>query len=209
MSDQAPESPDRGQADEQIRAGVAEHAEQVRASTPRPEAGQNEQLGAQIAAGGSGATDVDVPSLLSAIKQMSDRVAALEQEKRQQAGNPLVGTAESLRDVLAAHAARTSTGVDHAPALSLADDLVDAAGNAAESGRLEHVASIGAKLETWLKRHHPGPGDFHDFRQALDFAGVHLADALENYQADAPSSAAPAVTSSRPPARVIAGNVTG
>jgi hypothetical protein len=212
MSEQ-PETPTPEQA--QVKEDIRDRAEQVRSSTPPPRDDQNEQLGAQAAVAGAGATDVDVPQLLAYIKQLSERMETLEAEKRDQNAPPLLGTIESLGNLLRAHAASAPRDagntplIDHKPVLALADDLADAGKNAVESGDLTHVKAIGAKIAKWLERNHPGPGENAHYRQAVDFAGPHLEDAAENFEAQPKRTPAPAVGSSRPPAKVVPGSVTG
>lgn len=161
---------------------------------------------AQAAAGSSlGATGVDTAQLLAAIRQMQARVETLEAEKRAGSAPALVSTAESLRDLLKLHAAGDPA---HADVLRYADDLVDAATNTVTSGDTGPVISIGAKIWKWLRRNHPGPGENAYYRQAVDFAGPHLEDAVDAFEPPV-RSAAPALGSSRPPAQVVQGNVTG
>lgn len=177
----------------------------------QPLTAPDDQLGAQVAAGQAaagvsmGATDVDVSQLLAAIQQMQARVETLEEEKRAQHAPALVGTAESLRDLLKLHSAGDPA---HADVLRHAEDLVDAANNTVKSGDTGPVTAIAAKIEKWLRRNHPGPGENAYYRQALDFAGPHLEDAVDSFEPPQ-RSAAPALGSSRPPARVVQGNVTG
>jgi hypothetical protein len=90
----------------------------------------------------------------------------------------------------------------------LADDNVDAARNAVESGDAGPLRQVNARLERALLRWHPGPGDNHYFTQALAHVQVHIPDAADTITEPTPSSA-PAVGSSQAPAKVLQGSVTG
>lgn len=188
-------------------------AAQIRAQDPGLDRGAipDDQLGAQLAAGQAasgvplGATDVDVAQLLAGIAQMQERIAALEAEKRSGQAPALIGTVESLQDLLRVHDSQTP-GIDHTEVLSHADDLLEAARGAVQTGDVSHVTQIGQRIARWLDRHHPGPGDHHYYAQARDFAGPHLDDAASSLEV--PISA-PAVGSSRAPVPVLQGNVTG
>lgn len=208
MSEPTPTAPDGGQdvtPDQAVRDGLAQHAQDTR---DRP-ATSPDELATQAAEQGASPTEVDAGALLKHIQAMQARLEALEQEKRAGNAPPLVATLEAARDLVTAHAAHTP-GTDHAEALSLADDLVDAGKNATQSGDLGYVREIGARLHKWLTRHHPGPGENSYYRQALDFTGTHLEDAADAYEDQAPKpSGAQEVTSGRPPAKVISGSVTG
>lgn len=179
-----------------------------------PEGGTDPaDLGAQLAAGqvaagvDVGGTDVDTAQLLAGIQALQDRVAALEEEKRAGAGDPLANSVASLKALLGLHAAH-SPAIDHAATGGLADDLADAASNAVKSGDTAQVEKITGKIAAWLGREgNPGPGDFPYYRQAVDFATYHVPDAAAGVEA--PASAAPAIGTDRAPAKVIAGNVTG
>ena len=163
------------------------------------------QLRAQQAGAPAGLTDMDVSALLAGIKALQDRVDALEAEKSSGAGLPVVNTAQALRDLIATHAAHTP-GTDHADLLRLADDAVDAAGNAASSGDGGPLTDISGKIARALQRANPGPGTHHSYQQAVGFAEVHLPDAAA--QLVPKSRAVAAVGSDRPPAPVIQGSVT-
>lgn len=170
------------------------------------------ELGAKLAAGQAaanvhvGGTEVDAEELLAAIQALQERVASLESEKRAQTADPLVNSVESLRALLSLHAAM-SPGIDHSAVGGLAEDLADAAGNAVKSGDVGHVEKIVGKIEAWLHRGgNPGPGDYPYFRQALDFAQYHVPEAAANVT---PPTEAVAIGTSRPPAKVLQGNVTG
>lgn len=176
-----------------------------------PDADVAAQLAAGQAAAGvdMGGTFVDEDAIRALIEQQVrlQVAAALRAAGAEPPGEPLVNTAVALRNLLKTQASM-SPGIDHAAALGLADDLVDAANNAVESGDVTHVEKIAARLTTWLERlGHPGPGDFHYHRQALDFAKYHIADAAARVQPPAPPMAP--LTSTRAPAKVLEGSVTG
>jgi hypothetical protein len=173
--------------------------------TPPPEA----DMAAAAKEAGADPTTVDVTKLLAGIQAqqaaMQKRIDELLAEKASGAAVPVQSAAENLRDLVQAHA-RHTRGPDFSDVLRLSDDAVDAASNAASSGDGGAVTSIAAKLTRALKKVHPGPGDHHYFKQALDFAEVHLPDAADGLT---PQANVPAVTSSQPPAKVISGSVTG
>jgi hypothetical protein len=177
------------------------------ATGPDPDA-----LAAKVATGVPGETDVR--ELLAQMQAQQNAMAA--EIARLRAGgdpsglHPLAGTAAAAREQLTVHLTHNNllNSPPHAAALRLADDLVDAAGNAVESGDVSQVRDIGGRLERALKRIHPGNGDNHYYRQAVEFVRDHLPDAADTVTAPTPSSA-PAVASSQPPARVVAGSVTG
>ena len=176
-----------------------------------PDADVAAQLAAGQAAAGvdMGGTFVDEDAIRALIEQQVrlQVAAALRAAGAEPPGEPLVNSAVSLRNLLRVQAAM-APGIDHTAALGLADDLVDAAGNAVESGDVTHVNKIAARLTAWLERlGHPGPGDFHYHRQALDFAKYHIPDAAEKVQPPAPPMAP--LTSTRAPAKVLSGSVTG
>lgn len=155
--------------------------------------------------------ETDVKALL---RQMQAQQAAMAAEiARLKAGqapaglHPLIGTAQSARDLLAVH-------FDHNPkpsageVLRLADDTVDAAKHAVESGDVSRVRDLGGRLERAARRAHPGSGEHHYYAQALDFIAGHLPRAADTVTGPAPSDA-PAVGSDRGSVPVIAGSVTG
>lgn len=167
------------------------------------------QLAAQQASAPAGLTDVDVNALLAGIKALQDRVDALEEEKASGAGLPVQNTAEALRDLIATHAAHTP-GVDHGDLIRLADDAVDAATNATQSGDGGPLTDISGKIARALRRVDPGPGTHHYWQQAIGFAEVHLPDAagqLVKKPQRAPAGAVASSGKASPP--VVQGSVTG
>jgi hypothetical protein len=176
-----------------------------------PDADVAAQLAAGQAAAGQamGGTVVDEDAIRAYIETMVRQqvTAALRAAGAEPPGEPLVNTATSLRNLLKTHASM-SPGTDHTAALGLADDLVEAAENAVKSGDVTYVGKIAAKLTAWLERlGNPGPGDHHYYRQALDFAKYHIPDAAENVHP--PVQSAGLLTSTKPPAKVLEGSVTG
>jgi hypothetical protein len=175
------------------------------------------ELGAQLAAGqaaadqpiGAAPDAPDPAQLLAMIQDLQTRYSQLEQEKRTTGAAPLISTAESFRNAVADHVSGKTTGHQdadkHAEIQGLADDLLDAAHNAVGSGNGDPVLQLARRVEAALRRIHPGPGDHHYFRQAESFIGdvPELADQL------APPTKFAAVGSSRAPAKVVQGSVTG
>ena len=160
----------------------------------------------------AGPAQVDVAALVA---QLQAQIAELGKEVRQlRQGapgglHPLPGTAKAIRDMLATHFLHRP-GDDGAAVLRLADDTVDAAANAVESGDTSTVRDLAGRLERAINRAHPGPGDHHWIRQALDFTRNHLPEAADTVTGPAAGTApAAAIGSDRPPASVVAGSVTG
>jgi hypothetical protein len=189
----------------------AEAAAQLRnapdpGTAPPPEAEVAAGLAVKQSAAPAGVTEVDIEQLMAAMKAMQARVDALEAEKAAGNAAPVKGNAEVMRELLRVHAAH-NPGTDHGDVLRLADDMVDAAGNAAETGDAGIIHELAGKMERALTRVHPGPGDHSYFAQALDFAKYHMHDSADQLTRKPPP--APAIGSDRPPAQVVQGNVTG
>lgn len=192
---------------------LAAAADQLRSAAPSPDAPMSKEefaadLAARQAAAPAGLTEVDVAQLLAGIKLLQDRVDALEAEKASGAAIPVLNTAEALRDLVATHAAHTPD-TDHSDLLRLADDAVDAARNAAESGDGSLVTQISGKISRALHRVHPGPGTHHWFTQALGFAEVHLPDAAAQLVPKPARVPAGAIVTPAGGVPVIQGSVTG
>jgi hypothetical protein len=190
---------------------LAAAADQLR-SAPAPSMAPPEEgdvaagLAAKQAAAPAGVTSVDVDQLFAAMKAMQGQIDQLLAEKQAAAAIPVVGVATDLRDLVTAHAAHTP-GKDHGDVLRLADDIVDAARNAAQSGDGGILHDLAGKMARALKKVHPGPhGDLHYIAQAADFAAEHLPEAALKL---VPLTRAPAVTSDRAPVSVVQGSVTG
>lgn len=176
----------------------------VGASIPPP------LLGARIGAAGPDQVDVSAleDRLNAQIAALAAEVSRLKQGQAARGTHPLAGTAKAIRDMLATHFDH-NLGADGGPVMRLADDVVDAAGNAVTSGDTSTVRELAGRLERAMNRVHPGPGDHHWFRQALDFTRNHLLEAADTITEPADGPAGPAIGTSAAPARVIPGSVTG
>ncbi len=182
-----------------------------------PLAADPAELAARLAAGqqaaalpvGAASDAPDPAHLLAMIQELQSKYQQLEAEKRTAGAEPLISTAESFRNALADHVSgKTTGGTDpgkHAEIQGLADDLLDAAHNAVTSGDGNPVVKIAQRIERALRRIHPGPGDHHYFRQAESF----IADVPDLADQVAPPTTFPAVGTSRAPAKVVQGSVTG
>lgn len=157
----------------------------------------------QTAAGVTGVTDVDVAALIHGMQQqmaaMAAQISQLQAEATPSGPHPLQATARMLRHHLADAEHRES----HAPAVALAEDLVEASGHAVTSGDLTHVKSILARLDKWRRRNPVPPGDAYHARQADEIIGYHLPDQVETF---VPRPKAPAVAGAAP-VPVITGSV--
>lgn len=166
---------------------------------------------AQQVAGSASATEVDVPALLAQMQAqqaaMAEEIARLRAGQGPQGDHPLVGVAQQAREQLALHFSHDDTTRNPENVMRLADDLVDAAGNAVESGDPSAARNVGEKLLRALAKVNPGPGDHHYYAQALGFVRDHFPDAADTITEARPSSA-PAVSGGAP-AKVVAGSVTG
>ena len=150
----------------------------------------------QDAAGvGTGETSVDAAALLAMIKGMQAQIDALNAEKSAATAQPVLGTAEAIRDLLVLHA--------DAGASAIADDLVAAAQSAVESGDGGYVEQIRRKLVKYLTRNAPVPGENYAYGHALDMASNHLSDALDDLE---PAAGAGALV---PAGTVVPGTVVG
>lgn len=156
-------------------------------------------------------TEVDVPALLARMQAQQDAMAAeiarLKAGQAPQGEHPLIGTAVQTRGLIATHVERGGGRNEGPQLLRLADDVIDAARNAVDSGDTGPVRQLSQRLERALIRVHPGPGDHHYFTLALSGAGAHMQDAADAVTGPAPASAG--AVSGGTPARVIAGSVTG
>lgn len=158
---------------------------------------------AGIDVSGASATEADVKAMLAQMKRMQDQLDALQAERAARNAPALVATAESLRDQLRVHASGISGATaDHTKVLALADDAVDAAGNAVDSGDVGPLRQITDRIGRALQAVHPGPGDHHYFAQALGFV-THLHNAMDDFTAD---QAKPAPAGN---GKVLEGSVTG
>ena len=187
---------------------LAAAGQQVQAP-PIPPGPDPDEVAAKAAA--ASPTETDVHALLT---QMQAQQAAMAEEiRRLKAGqapdgvHPLIGAATSARDLLAVHFDHGGKG-NGPEVMRLADDLVDAAGNAVDSGDPAAARQVGQKLDRALMRAHPGGGDHHYFTHALDFIRHAVPDAADTITAPKQTNA-PALSSSSGSVPVIQGSVTG
>ena len=154
-------------------------------------------------------TETDVTALLAAMQQqmaaMAAQIRTLKASQVPEGEHNLIGASAQARDLIATHYEFSPRGPE---LVRLADDLVDAARNAAASGDTAPARQVAARLERRLLSFHPGPGDHHYFRQALGLVSLHIPDAADTVTQPQPTGA-PAVGSSQPPARVLEGSVVG
>lgn len=165
-------------------------------------------LASRQAAGPAGVTSVDVDRLLAGIAALQARVQVLEAEKASGAAEPVLNAAQALQSQVQLHAAHHPE-YDHSGTLRLADDVVDAAKNAADSGDGSIVTELAGRLARALHKVHPNRGEAHYFRQALGFAEVHLPDSAAQLVPKPAQAPAGAVTSSGASVPVVQGSVTG
>lgn len=200
MADPKPE--DLAAAADQIAAAPAP------ASAPPPEAEVAARLKAQQSASPAGVTEVDPAQLFAMIQALQQRIDTMEEERAAGEAPPLLSTAQTVKDLLSVHAAH-NPAVDHTAVLALTDDLVDAAGNALDSGDGSELRKIGTRLERAIGKIHPGPGDHHYLNQALGFVRDHLPEAVDELRPRPAKEPAAAVGTDRAPVKVVQGSVTG
>ena len=186
---------------------LAQQATDLRTAAAPDETELAAGLAARQAAGPAGVTSVDTEALMAGIAALQARVQALEAEKASGAAEPVTNTAEALRSQVQLNAAHHPE-FDHTDVLRLADDVADAAGNAADSGDGSIVTDLAGKLVRALRKVTPNRGETHYWRQALGMADVHLPEAAAAL-VPKPQATAGAIGSDQPPAKVIQGNVTG
>jgi hypothetical protein len=154
-------------------------------------------------------TSVDADAMLAMqrqIAQLQEQMAAMQGASATGAGeHAAVSNAKTLRGLISQH---FEFHHKRAELEGLADDVVDAAGNAVESGDAGALRNVTEKLARRLRFFNPGPGDHHYYRQALGFVTDHIPDAADTITDQRPSSA-PEIGSDRAPAKVVAGSVTG
>jgi hypothetical protein len=161
-------------------------------------------------------TVADISAILA---QMQEQQAAMAAEiQRLRAGqrpsglHPVIGAANSLKDLLATHFDYSLPRGDKDAVLRLADDVTDAASNAFDSGDTGPLRDVSAKLSKALSRIDPGPGEHPYYRQAVAFANVHLPDAADTITGPNPDAQPkPAAVSGAggKPTQVLQGSVTG
>ena len=176
--------------------------------------GQSAPIGTGLAgdASGGSAPEVDVSALIAQMQAqqaaMAEEIRRLKMDRGDSGEHPAIATARSLRDQVAQHVDLYAGVKDGAGLVRLADDVVDAAGNAVSSGDPSTLRGLAARLARRLDAVHPGGGDHHYINQALAFARSHLPDAADTITEPQPSGAV-AVGSSSAPVKVLAGSVTG
>jgi hypothetical protein len=173
---------------------------------PAPDA-----MAAQVAQGVP--TIADVSAILAQMQAqqqaMAAEIARLRAGQAPAGVHPVIGSANALKELLAAHFGTGGGRGDKDTVLRLADDVADAASNAFESGDTSAVRGLAGKMERALARIHPGPGENPYYRQAVHFASVHIPDAADTITGPNPNAAPPAAVSGGAPVQVVAGSVTG
>src|SRR5271170_6319215 len=122
-------------------------------------------MAARIPAATPTETDVNavIATMQAQMAAMAEQIAGMK--STQATGeHPLIGAAASARDLIAQHFEFHRKGPE---LIRLADDNLDAARNAVDSGDTGAQRQVNSKLERALMRWHPGPGDHHYFTQAL------------------------------------------
>jgi hypothetical protein len=149
------------------------------------------------------ATETDVQALIEQMARqmalMQQQISQLQQDAGDSGEHPLLATARKLRY----HLADVEGSDAHAPGVGLADDLVEAAGHAVESGDLQHVKGILGRLERWARRTGTRTGDDHHGLAARALIADHLPDQLDAF---VPRPKAPQVGGGLP-VKVAAGTV--
>ena len=182
---------------EYVAAQIGQHADDTLAPAASEQDLAQAGMAAQASAG-IGATEADISAIFAQLKALQARIDAAEAQRQASAPDSLTSSVASLQTQLANHG-------DPA-AVALGEDAAEAAKNATETGDTGPLGKIVARIEAVLRRNPPPPGDQSHYRQALDTAAVHVPDVIEAFT---PPSSAVAVTSDRPPAKVVAGSVVG
>jgi hypothetical protein len=158
---------------------------------------------AATAGAASGVTEADMDALWGQMKRMQAQLDASTRANLAARGEePIRGLVRALAQFVGVHA-------DPA-AVTLADDATDAVSNlldqgGADTGPLEKITG---KIARQLLREPPHPGENFHYNQAVQLATRRIPDAIEDFE-PAPQTGAAAVTTTRPPAKVLAGSVTG
>lgn len=173
---------------------IGQHAETVRGDTASPD-DIAQPLQAQA---GIGVTEADLDGIREQLAAFKAQLDAQAQAQRQ-------ATPDTLRSSVAALGVQLANHGDPA-AIELGKDAAEAAENAAESGDTGALGNIIKRIEQHLRRHPNGPGEQFHYNQVLDTVAQHIPDVIEAFQ---PPSSDLAVTSSRAPAKVVAGSVVG
>src|SRR5262252_6968786 len=138
-------------------------------------------VAANLTAAGGTATEVDVAALIAQLQaQVTSQqaaISALQAKAGPQGENPLLATARMLR----AHLADVEGEAPSAPGISLADDLVEAAGEALKSGDLYHVNKILGQLQRWAARTSVRPGEDYHGRYVREIIAYHLPDQVDAF----------------------------
>jgi hypothetical protein len=151
----------------------------------------------------SGVTEADMDALWGQLKRMQAQIDATDRANAAARGEEPVRTmVRALVNFVGVHA-------DPA-AVTLAEDATDAVSNLLDQGGSDTgpLEKIIAKIGRQLLREPPHPGENFHYNQAVQLATRRVPDAIEDYEPP-PSTRAAAVTSERPPAKVLAGSVTG
>ena len=144
-----------------------------------------------VASAGLGVTEVDVNALAAQIKAMQDRIAQMEADAAKPSADSLSGTVKSIQYFLAGHG--------DAQAIKLGDDLAAAAESALASGDQTYVARAADRLDRYLSKNAPYPGENYFHRNAAAFTSdlPEIIDAL------------PGPAAQQAPAKVVQGAVVG
>jgi len=146
---------------------------------------------AAVASAGLGVTEVDINALAAQIKAMQDKIAQMEADAAKPSADSLTSTVKSIQYFLAGHG--------DAQAVKLGEDLAAAAESAVQSGDQTYVARAADRLDRYLSKNAPYPGENYFHRNAVAFTSdlPEIIDAL------------PAPAASQAPAKVVQGAVVG
>lgn len=144
MSDQTPEQT----VHDQIAAGLGPQD---------TSGGTSDDLGAQVAAAGGGAQEVDPVELLRQIQQLQARLDAADAEKKAESVPEIVDKAQALAGHLQVKAdtnpAIAASQHNYDPGLELAGRLVDAAKSVQDDpSAARTVSHVAGQIGTWLAR---------------------------------------------------------
>ena len=170
---------------------VAEQIGQQASDVLGSPASEADIASAAVASAGLGVTEVDVNALAAQIKAMQDRIAQMEADAAKPSADSLSGTIKSIQYFLAGHG--------DAQAIKLGDDLAAAADAAVQSGDGTYVARAADRLDRYLSKNAPYPGENYFHRNAAAFTSdlPEIIDAL------------PGPAASQAPAKVVQGAVVG
>jgi len=144
-------------------------------------------------------TGADAMAILAALQQQVAQLQAQVAAAQPPGEHGLLATARLLRH----HLADMEGSDAHAPGIGLADDLIEAAGHAIDSGDLTHVRSIAGRLDRFFRRAPQRAGDDHHGYHARQVLAFHLPDQLDSFT---PRPRQPQVAGSAP-VPVTAGTV--